>query len=79
MFSKYGDIGVVTCPKPTIVTEQTRDANSGHAFIRYKDRRDLRNAANDLADERIEIDGFRLQGEIVQPQYWPTDKTRRYY
>jgi len=61
------------------VTQQTRDANIGHAFIRYKDRRDLKNAVNDLADDKVEIDGHYLKGEIVPPSYWPTDKTRRYY
>lgn len=76
---RYGEIGVVSCPKPIIVTQQTGDANMGHAFVRYKDRRDLVKAADDIADEKLEIDGHVLKAEIIQPLHWPTDKTRRYY
>ena len=79
VFSQYGEIGVVSCPKPVIVTEQTKDPNMGHAFIRYVDRRDLAKAASDIADQKLIIDGCVIQGEIIQPSHWPTDKTRRYY
>lgn len=79
MFSQYGDIGVVQCPKPLIVTQQTKDANMGHAFVRFKDIRDLRKTLDAMCDDQIEVDGCVLKGEIVPPQHWPTEKTRRYY
>lgn len=79
VFSQYGDLGAVNCPKPLIVTQQTKDGNMGHAFIRYRDIRDLRRALDAMLDEQIEIDGAVLKGEIVPPRHWPTDKTRRYY
>lgn len=70
---------MVTCPKPLIVTQQTSDANMGHAFVRYRDIRDLRRALDDICDEKVVVDGYVLRGEIVPPQHWPTEKTRRYY
>jgi hypothetical protein len=79
VFSEFGEVGAVSCPKPLIVTQQTSDANMGHAFVRYKDVRDLRKALNAMLDESLSIDGHRLKGEIVQPLHWPTEKTRRYY
>lgn len=70
---------MVRCPRPLIVTQQTKDANMGHAFVRYKDIRDLRKALDDMADEKIIMDGCVLKGEILPPQHWPTERTRRYY
>lgn len=77
--NRYGEIGVVSCPKPLRVTQKSSDGNAGHAFIRYTDIRDLRKAVNDMADELVQIDGFVLKGEVIPPQHWPTEKTRRYY
>jgi hypothetical protein len=69
----------VHSPRPTIVTQQTNEANCGHAFIRYKDKRDLMKARKELDEGRIEIDGCVLHGETQNPSYWPTEKTRRFY
>mmetsp|Transcript_23924 Transcript_23924/g.54102 ORF Transcript_23924/g.54102 Transcript_23924/m.54102 type:complete len:312 (+) Transcript_23924:51-986(+) len=79
VFSAFGELEGVHSPRPTIVTQQTNEANCGHAFIRYKDKRDLMKARKELDEGRIEIDGCVLHGETQNPSHWPTEKTRRFY
>lgn len=78
-FQSYGVIADVTCPQPLMVSEQTSDSNIGHAFIRYKDRRDMAAAMSDVMDGKVLINGHTIEGEVVPPSYWPSERTRRYY
>ncbi len=53
------------------------DSNIGTCFLRFKFKRDATRAA--LSMNNTEIDGKIVKIEEVLPQYWPTQKTRRYF
>lgn len=79
IFEKYGEVGVVYCPKPIHVNLRTKDSNSGYAFVRFIDRRDLNNALDDCKKEKIIIAEKIIKAEYTPPNFWPNDKTRRYW
>jgi hypothetical protein len=79
--SEYGKVISVSCPKPLVVTQQTKDPNCGFAFIRYQDPRDLKAALFAIDSEKgVSFDGVhRIKGKEVTPSFWPTEASRRYY
>lgn len=76
---RYGEIGDVSCPKSKICTEKNNDGNSGYAFVRFADKRDMMLALGDLKGNKIVVHDNILGGEVIPPLHWPTEKTRRYY
>jgi len=79
VFTRYGEVGDVTCPKPLLVIERTNKPNCGFAFVRYKNRLHLENALEAVKSLSITIDNQTIFGESLVPPFWPTEKTRRYY
>ena len=76
---RYGEIKCVYFPKPLQISIRPKGPNMGYGFVRFIDKRDLDKALRDIQERNIIIDGSTLEGEYVTPQYWPSDKTRRYY
>lgn len=79
VFSPYGDINHVYCPKPLAVNLRTQDENCGFGFVRFADYRDLEATIKDLNDGAITVDGNIIKGTYQPPAHWPNEKTRRYY
>jgi hypothetical protein len=69
----------VSCPKPLIVTQQTKDPNCGFAFIRFRDTRDREAAFTEVTEGRIQFNQQSIKGKILLPSFWPREETRRYY
>lgn len=78
-FEQYGKVVDVSCPKPLVVTQQTKDPNCGYAFVRFSDPRDRHLAIRDLGAGKVVFDGQVLRGKEILPSFWPTEQTRRYY
>ena len=79
VFEKYGEVGIVYCPKPIHVNLRTKDGNSGYAFVRYVDKRDLNLALEDCKNGKVIIANNVIKAEYTPPTHWPSDKTRRYW
>lgn len=79
IFIRYGDIACVFFPKPLQIALRPKDPNMGYGFVRFHDKRDVDKALNDIHNGLVEISGQKIEGEYVPPQYWPSDKTRRFY
>ena len=61
------------------VNLRVEDPNVGIAFIRFNDKRDMKDALQAMKEGKIEFDGMITKGEHVPPLHWPNDKSRRYY
>lgn len=79
MFERFGPIVSVNCPKPLIVTQQTKDPNCGFGFVRFQDPRDRQNAFDEISKGNIKFRDQSIKGKIILPSFWPTQETRRYY
>eukprot|EP01031_Cornospumella_fuschlensis_P031192 gene31192-37699_t len=78
-FSHYGEVASVNCPKPLVIAYAVRTPNNGEAFVRFFDKRDCRQAYEDVIAGRVQLGGVVVKAKIVPPSYWPSEKTRRYY
>lgn len=78
-FHSFGTVVDVSCPKPLVVTQQTKDANSGFAFVRFSDVRDRTKAFQAIQAGRVRFDGQEIKGKELLPSFWPTEQSRRYY
>lgn len=78
-FERFGKITDVHCPKPIIVTQQVKDANIGHAFVRFEDVRDRDAAVKAYNGGEITFGEPTVKAKPLVPSFWPTEKTRRFY
>jgi hypothetical protein len=82
-FEDLGDVivGDLYCPMELVITRRPTDGrkNEGFGFIRFKDLRDQRKCMKAIKKGLIIIDDHVIDGELVPPYSWPTDKTRRYF
>ena len=78
LFRKYGTVSHVFCPKPLQVTLwNPNNPNEGKAVVRFLDRK----AAEDAV---LEMNGATVLGQmlklvLIQPQCWPSERSRRYF
>lgn len=79
MFQRFGTIVDVSCPKPLVVTQQTKDPNCGFAFVRFSDQRDRTDAFHAIQNGKVQFSGQSIKAKELLPSFWPTEKTRRYY
>lgn len=79
VFSVYGEVLSVSCPKPRLCSLRSNDENNGVAIIIFADQRDLQAATVAVQAKEVKFDGQAPTVQTRLPRYWPTESTRRYY